>query len=98
MRAIVLSQYGGVEQLKVKNIKVPEPNQDEVLVKVSHFSINPEDISVRNGIGGAKAMQLPIILGWDLAGIVEFAPKGSRFSTGDRVMGLINYPDKGNAF
>ncbi|QEA58191.1 NADP-dependent oxidoreductase [Leuconostoc koreense] len=87
MKAAVIDQYGGREQLKVIDIPVPTIQADEVLVENMATSINPIDYKAREGF--LKQMfpwQFPVILGWDIAGIV--ASTGSEvanFKVGDPV-------------
>ncbi len=92
MKAVVLHEYGGPEQLRYEDIPVPEYGDQEVLVRVHATSINPIDYKIR--IGAAKArmpIQLPAILGRDLAGeVVEAGRHVSGFSKGMRVMALTN--------
>lgn len=48
MKAIVLKSFGGVENLMYQDIKKPEINENQVLIKAIAISINPVDIKVRN--------------------------------------------------
>lgn len=78
MKAAVINHYGGREQLEVIDMPIPKIKSDEVLVENMATSINPIDYKAREGL--LKRMfswQFPVILGWDIAGIVA--------STGDDV-------------
>ena len=72
IKAVRLSWFGGTEALQIDPVAVPQPVDDEVLVRVVAASINPVDYKIREGkfppIGEDK---LPIILGRDLAGTIE---------------------------
>lgn len=92
MKAVVLEDFGGVDQLEVKNVKDPSPGNDEVLVRVRATSVNPIDWKIRSGAAkGRINVQLPTILGRDLAGEIAEVGKGvSGFTKGQRVMALAN--------
>ena len=102
MKAIILKQTGGVENLESTEIDLPEIAANEVLIRVKALSVNPVDYKVRgsedvlNMIYGA---QRPAILGWDVAGIVESAGDDvTEFKAGDRVFGMVNFLGAGNAY
>lgn len=99
MEAIILKGPGGTEQLEYTEVPVPEINTGEVLVKVKAISINPVDIKVREGHGIFAALQSahPIILGWDIAGVV-IESKSDLFKTGDEVFGMVNFPGHGKGY
>ena len=90
MKAIVMHQYGGPEQLKYEDTPAPVLKPGEVLVRMAATSINPVDFKVRTGaLQKYMPLQLPAILGRDAAGTVqELAPGVSGFKIGDRVMAL----------
>jgi NADPH:quinone reductase-like Zn-dependent oxidoreductase len=71
----------------------PKPGAGEVLVKVTATSLNPVDWKVRAGyMKDIMPMQLPAILGRDVAGVVAALGAGvTRFKVGDKVMGLVNH-------
>ncbi len=70
MKAIILKNFGGVENFLIKDLPIPSIRENEVLVNVKAFSVNPVDVKTR--VGGSLAKELekdpPIILGWDISG------------------------------
>jgi len=40
MKAIVINEYGDSNQLRIKDIPIPEPLVDEVLIQIKAFGIN----------------------------------------------------------
>lgn len=92
MKAVQLHAYGGVDQLFYEDVPEPKPGTGEVLVKVAATSLNPVDWKLRRGdLKNAMPLQLPAILGRDVAGtVVSLGPGAQGFQSGDRVMGLVN--------
>lgn len=43
MRAIVLEQFGPIDNLKEAEVPIPVPSAGEVLIKTSAVSVNPID-------------------------------------------------------
>lgn len=91
MRAVVAHEYGGPEVLKLEEIAVPEPKENEVLVRVIASGVNPADPLI---LGGKYAKEfgthLPLILGYDMAGIVvKTGPKITKLKTGDPVYAYL---------
>lgn len=83
MKAIRVEQPGGPEKLQLKDIEVPEPKPEEVLVKVDASGVNFIDVYHRTGL---YKLPLPFTPGMEGAGIVERV--GARvidWSPGDRV-------------
>lgn len=86
MKAVIIHQFGGPEQLKYEDVPAPEPQAGEALVKIHATSVNPIDWKVRSGQHGDY--QLPLILGWDVSGTIEKVGSGvTTFKTGDAVYG-----------
>jgi len=101
MKAIALIDFGAVENLVVKDLPLPHFSEDEILVQVKAFSINPVDIKTRNGKGVAAKLKetKPMILGWDFSGIVsEIGKSVTSFKKGDEVFGFINFPGPGKTY
>jgi NADPH:quinone reductase-like Zn-dependent oxidoreductase len=49
MRAAVLTGYGDVDKLEIREVPEPEPGPGEMKVRVAGSSINPIDYGVRSG-------------------------------------------------
>jgi NADPH:quinone reductase-like Zn-dependent oxidoreductase len=90
-RAVLIRAYGGVTAAEVARIEKPAAGQGQVLVRVRAAGVNGIDWKVREGyVRDAFPLQLPAVLGIELAGVVEaVGPGASRFHVGDRVMGLL---------
>ena len=93
MKAIVAHEYGGPEVLKLEDVAVPTPKDDEILVKVFAAGVNSFDGTLRSGkyAKGGKGTQLPWHPGYDIAGVVEkVGRKVAKFKAGDAVYAMIN--------
>lgn len=89
MKAVAIESYGGPETLKVMDLPRPVLRDDDVLVEVHSTSVNPVDWKIRQGMMKARVnYAFPLILGWDVAGIVkEVGPKARTLRPGDAVYG-----------
>ena len=68
----------------------PTPQEDQLVVQVAAAGVGPWDALIREGKSGVQ-LSLPIILGSDLAGIVDSVGTGvSHFKPGDEVFGVTN--------
>jgi NADPH:quinone reductase-like Zn-dependent oxidoreductase len=72
---IIVSHYGGPEELRVVEEECPEPKQGEVRVKVVAAGVALPDLLMREGIHPEKP-RLPFTPGWDLVGVVDRLGKG----------------------
>lgn len=101
MKAIVLKEFGGVENLQVEELPLPVIAAHEVLIQVKAISINPVDVKTRAGKGMAGRLkeEKPLIIGWDISGVVtEVGADVTDFKKGDAVFGMINFPGHGKAY
>ena len=89
-----MTALGGPEVLELRDVERPEPIPTEVLVRVTAAGINPVDWKTRQRGGYREAVgEPPLILGWDVAGVVEEVdPDVTRFAPGDRVFGMPWFP------
>ncbi len=87
MKAIVQDIYGGPDVLHFTEVAMPVLRPHDLLVRVYALSVNPVDTKVRSGgPPGSAVAQIPMILGWDAAGVVEqTGPEVTRFRLGDAV-------------
>lgn len=87
MKAVVIEQYGGKEQLKENEVPKPEINDEQILIEMRSTSVNPIDWKVREGyMKDVLDWSFPIILGWDAAGVVSKVGNNvTQFKEGDRV-------------
>ncbi|MFH6991818.1 zinc-binding alcohol dehydrogenase family protein [Flavobacterium sp. FlaQc-48] len=64
----------------------PTPGANDLLVKIEAVSVNPVDYKIRQSAAKDKVLEIPKIIGWDAAGIVEaVGEKVSLFKVGDKV-------------
>lgn len=90
MKFIAFKNPGGVDQLALQTSATPQPNADEVLIKVYAAGINRPDILQRQGAYPAPADASPI-LGLEVAGeIITCGANVKRWRVGDKVCALVN--------
>ncbi|OAV63039.1 NADP-dependent oxidoreductase [Enteractinococcus helveticum] len=91
MLAIQQHEFGTPEVLQSVQLPIPEPGISQILVRVHAASINPTDW--KNRAGKAFVRDLPMVLGWDVSGVVESVGLGvTLFKPGDEVFGMLPYP------
>ena len=96
MRAAIYDSYGSADVLQVREVDDPPVGPDTVLVRTRATSVNPVDWKIREGyLQGAYPNHLPIIPGWDLAGVVEAVGPAVRtgVQVGDEVYGYVRRDD-----
>ena len=92
---MILERFGGTERFAVATVPAPVPKRGEVLVTIKAAGVNPIDVKTRRGGGIADSLrrQRPMILGWDLSGVVSKTGEGvEEFRIGDPVFGTVNFP------
>jgi putative PIG3 family NAD(P)H quinone oxidoreductase len=89
MRAILLEQPGGADQLYLGEAETPKPAPDEILIKVAATALNRADIMQREGKYPPPEGASPI-LGLEVSGeVAECGKSVSRWKEGDKVFGLL---------
>lgn len=87
MKAVVLTQKGGVENLVLAEKKPREPVGDEVQIRVHACGVCYRDIIDRKG--GFPFIRLPIVPGHEFAGeVVAVGEKAGRLGPGMQVVNL----------
>jgi len=93
MKAVVITEFGGPEVLKLIEMEQPSIGSQQVLIKVVATSVNFADIKARFGQYHGTG-QPPFIPGLDAAGIVEaVGSEVQKVKVGDRV---IAFPKTGS--
>ncbi len=88
---IVISQFGGPENLLLAEDKLPEPRANEVRVKVLAAGVSFADILLRKGVHPESwnLGRTPFTPGWDVVGVVDkLGDKVSTWQTGQMVAAL----------
>ncbi|WP_370248806.1 NADP-dependent oxidoreductase [Nocardioides sp.] len=96
MRAASYDRFGGAEVLTVGEQPDPPVGPDVVLVRAKATSVNPVDWKIREGyLQGAYPHHLPIVPGWDVAGVVEAVGPSAPtdLKVGDEVWGYVRRDD-----
>lgn len=92
MRAISQGTYGTPDVLTEIEVPRPVPGVSEVLVAVRAAGVNPTDWG--NRAQPRTIQKLPLVLGWDVSGVVEAVGVGvTIFKPGDEVFGMLPYPE-----
>ncbi len=91
MHAQVITEYGGVDVLRLSEVATPVPGRGEVRVRVAYVSLNPIEWKIRSGAFAAMLpMTFPIILGNEVSGVVDqLGQDVEGFQVGDRVAGFV---------
>jgi NADPH:quinone reductase-like Zn-dependent oxidoreductase len=91
VRAIAVREWGDRDKLELIEHDVPPVAPDGVLVRVKAAGVNPVDTKIRGGyMAQALPFHFPVILGWDVAGVVEEVGAAvTWFKPGDQVYGYI---------
>jgi NADPH:quinone reductase-like Zn-dependent oxidoreductase len=93
MNAVRIHEVGGPEVLRYEEVPRPTLGEGEVLIRVVAAAVNPLDWKVRAGyIALWPPYTFPMILGFDVAGVVETVGAGiSQFAAGDEVYGFAAF-------
>lgn len=90
MKAVRVHQFGPPEAISLDDVPKPEPGHGEVVIHVRAAGIGPWDALVRSG-KSVLPQSLPLILGSDLAGVVDSVGPGAEpVKVGDEVFGVTN--------
>src|SRR5262245_44630498 len=85
---IIVTHYGGPEELQVVEEECPEPQEGEVRVRVLAAGVSLPDVMMREGMH-PETPRLPFTPGWDLVGVVDRLGTGvAGIEPGQRVAAL----------
>ena len=93
MKAIAIDGYGGVDQLRLRELPEPRPQSDEVLMRVRAAGVNPVDWKIRQGqLRFILRPEFPYVPGGDIAGeVVEAGAGAAPFKRGDFVVASMDF-------
>ncbi|MBB6634178.1 NADP-dependent oxidoreductase [Cohnella thailandensis] len=91
MQAVLVNEYGGPNVLRVATVERPQPQPDEVLVRIVYATVIPLDFKIRNGwLQEVFPVTFPYVPGFYASGIVEeIGQRVTELKPGDRVFGSI---------
>jgi NADPH2:quinone reductase len=93
VKAMVIAQFGGPDELHLADVPAPAPGPGQVRVAVRAAGVNPVDAGNRAD-GSWAGLTTPCVLGYDIAGVVESTGPGvDGLRAGDRVMAMTHFPD-----
>ena len=93
MRAVLVREFGGPEQLRLEQVADPIAGPDQVRIAVHAAALNPVDAGNRSD-GRWAGLQVPCVLGYDVAGVIDSVGIGvTGLAAGDRVMAMTHFPD-----
>jgi NADPH:quinone reductase-like Zn-dependent oxidoreductase len=88
-RAVVFSEYGDPDVLRLVDLDAPEPGPGQVRIAVRAASVNPLDWKLRSGaMAEFMPVAFPAVPGVDVAGVIDRVGEGvSEFAVGAEVFG-----------
>lgn len=89
MKAIIVQNPGGPEELNLDTLPIPQCASGEVLIRVLAAGVNRPDLMQRKGLYPPPKGASPL-LGLEIAGEIVTAPSSSLFRPGDHVCALTN--------
>ncbi|CAK9274037.1 unnamed protein product, partial [Sphagnum jensenii] len=92
-RAVILSEFGGPDVLRVReDVALPELGASEVLVRTHAVGVNPLDLRMRGGYGCSLFKPLlPLVIGRDVSGEVTRVGKSvQHLHIGEQVFGALH--------
>ncbi|MDY9926499.1 NADP-dependent oxidoreductase [Methanosarcina sp.] len=77
MKAVRIHEFGGPEVLRYEDVPEPQPGPGEIRIRIIAAGVNPMDWKIRKGLVGE--LPLPMIMGLDVAGVVDALGQGGVF-------------------
>ena len=90
-KVVRIIEIGGPEVLKIEDMAVGDPGPGEVRMRIEAIGLNRSEAMYRRG-GYLTPPQLPSLMGYEAAGVIEAVGAGvTGFTPGNRVGVLPNY-------
>lgn len=94
MKAAVIYEAGGSQQLKIRQVPVPSVKEGWSLIKIKGFGLNYSEIFTRKGL--SPTVSFPRILGIECTGTIAESTDPFRLPTGTKVISFMG--EMGRAF
>src|SRR5689334_14217652 len=88
MRAVVLSEPGGVDKLFVKDVPLPQVRLGWVRIRVKAFGVNESEVTTRKGLSDPD-VTLPRVPGIECVGVVDGVSADSSLRPGQQVATMM---------
>jgi NADPH:quinone reductase-like Zn-dependent oxidoreductase len=97
MKRVQYLRYGAPEELRLDEVKQPDPERGQIRVQVRAAAANPMDRKIRRGeMKALTGFRFPRGLGHDFAGVVDAVGPGvERRKVGDEVFGVTSIRQAG---
>jgi NADPH2:quinone reductase len=90
MKAVVIDEFGGPDVLRYRDVPDPPLSPASILVEVRAVGVNRGDLQERTGEAGDVQLPLPLIVGWEVAGVVKaVGDLVQNVRQGDRVVAIM---------
>ena len=98
MKTIRIHSFGDARVLTSEDAPRPQPDNNQILIRVRAASVNPIDYKIRSGSYSKSKVELPLTLGRDVAGTIEALGRDVKvFDLGDDVFAFLNAHSGGYA-
>ena len=89
MKAVTVDEPGGLNNILIKEVGIPEPCSGQILVKISYCGCNWADTQMREGNYPHKT-DYPLVLGMEVAGeVVDVGPNVTHVQLGQQVTAMV---------
>lgn len=76
MKQVVVESFGGPEELQIKQVDTPQPEQGEVRIRVTSIGMNHAELMGRRGEYKLSTGEPPFIPGLECGGVIEAVGQG----------------------
>ncbi|UBM57820.1 NAD(P)-dependent alcohol dehydrogenase [Marinilongibacter aquaticus] len=97
MKTAIRRNYCSPENIRIEEVETPNPQKDELLIKVKNTTVNRTDCANLSGKPFIMHFVLGLFkpknpqIGTDLAGeVIKMGPEATRFKPGEAVMGFFD--------
>ncbi|THG33337.1 NADP-dependent oxidoreductase [Naasia lichenicola] len=83
----IANDFGGLDVLELREVDVPDPQSGEVTIDVLAIGVNPTDYKGISGSYGVDRSRLPLMLGYEVAGIISAIGSDTEIASGGGAVG-----------